>query len=257
MAYEHHSTSPVPVLEVRDLRVSFELHAIERRVEALRGVSLSVAAGEHVALAGSSGAGKSSLLKSVYRTYLADSGEVVLHRGDGSSIELGSLTDRELLDVRAADIGYVSQFLRAEPRRSALDVVTRAGLRRGLDADQAADAAVQALREVNLVEELWHTYPTLLSGGEKQRVNLAAGTIAPPRLLLLDEPISSLDPTNREAVLDRIAHLTELGVAVLAVFHDGDAMRRLADRVVVLDAGLVVDAGPPDLVLAEAVGVAS
>ncbi len=244
-----------PVLDVRELRVSFELHAIGRRVEALRGVSLTVSAGEHVALAGSSGAGKSSLLKSIYRTYLPDSGEVWFRRADGTGVELGSLADRELLDVRAADIGYVSQFLRAEPRRSALDVVTRAALRRGLDGDVAVDAAVQALREVNLAEGLWQTYPTLLSGGEKQRVNLAAGTIAPPRLLLLDEPISSLDPANREAVLDRIAGLTGLGVAVLAVFHDGDAMRRLADRVVVLDDGVVVDSGAPELVL-DAVGVA-
>lgn len=246
-----------PVLEVRDLQVSFELHAIDRHIEALRGVSLTVSAGEHVALAGSSGAGKSSLLKSIYRTYLPDSGEVWLHREDGSSVELGALADRELLAVRAAEIGYVSQFLRPEPRRSALEVVSRAGVRRGLAASEATEAAALALREVNLAEKLWHTYPTLLSGGEKQRVNLAAGTIAPPRLLLLDEPISSLDPANREAVLDRIAHLTELGVAVLAVFHDGEAMRRLADRIVLLGNGAVVDTGPPDLVLAHAVEVAS
>ncbi|MEM9714850.1 MAG: ATP-binding cassette domain-containing protein, partial [Actinomycetota bacterium] len=174
---------------------------------------------------------------------------------DGTSVELRGLPDRELLDVRAAEIGYVSQFLRPEPRRSALEVVSRAGVRRGLAADEATDAAAQALREVHLAEELWHTYPTLLSGGEKQRVNLAAGTIAPPRLLLLDEPISSLDPANREAVLDRIARLTEVGVAVLAVFHDGDAMRRLADRVVLLDHGVVADTGPPEMVLAETAGV--
>lgn len=238
-----------PVLDVRDLHVSFELHAIERRVEALRGVSLVVGAGEHVAVAGSSGAGKSSLLKAVYRTYLADRGEVWLRRGDGSVVDLVALPDRELADVRDEEVGYVSQFLRAEPRRGALDVVARAGHRRGLAADAARDAAAQALREVNLGEELWATYPSLLSGGEKQRVNLAAGTIAPPRLLLLDEPISALDPENREAVLQRIDALTGQGVAVLAVFHDAAVMERLADRVVVIGDGRVRAAGRPSDVL--------
>ncbi|MEM9033497.1 MAG: ATP-binding cassette domain-containing protein [Actinomycetota bacterium] len=239
-----------PILDVRDLHVSFELHAIDRYVEALRGVSLDVHAGEHVSIAGSSGAGKSSLLKAIYRTYLADAGEVWLRRGDGSRIDLLTLADRDLADVRDADVGYVSQFLRAEPRRGALDVVARSGQRRGLAPDAARDAAAQALREVNLGEQLWATYPSLLSGGEKQRVNLAAGTIAPPRLLLLDEPISALDPANREAVLQRIDRLTDHGVAVLAVFHDAAVMERLADRVVVVGDGQVRAAGSPAEVLA-------
>ena len=96
----------------------------------------------------------------------------------------------------------------------------------------------------------------MLSGGEKQRVNLAAGTISPPRLLLLDEPVSALDPANREAALDLIDDLTAQGVAVLAVFHDLDAMHRLATRVVVFRDGVIVDEGVPSLVLAELTGVA-
>ncbi len=98
---------------------------------------------------------------------------------------------------------------------------------------------------MNIDEKLWGTYPTLLSGGEKQRVNLAAGIVVPPRLLLLDEPVSALDPENRLAALDVIADLTERGATVLSVFHDLDAIRRLADRVVVLVDGRVVDEGPP------------
>jgi alpha-D-ribose 1-methylphosphonate 5-triphosphate synthase subunit PhnL len=242
---------PDAVLEVRGLHKSFTLHAVDgRRVDGLRGVDLTVHAGEHVALAGTSGAGKSSLLKCIYRTYLPDGGQVWLRTGDGRRLDLCALEDRAVADLREHEVGYVSQFLRAEPRRGTLEVVARAGARRGMAPDAARDAARDALTRVNIGPELWDTYPTLLSGGEKQRVNLAAGTISPPRLLLLDEPVSSLDPSNRAAVLDLIAELTELGVAVLAVFHDVEAMVRLASRVVVLAQGRVVADGLPTEVLA-------
>lgn len=252
-------TSPTdPILRVRDLHKSFVLHAIDgREVPALAGVSLDVRAGEHVALAGTSGAGKSSLLKCIYRTYLPTAGAVWFRRSSGTDVELTSLSDADLADLREHEIGYVSQFLRAEPRRGVLDVVARAGIRRGMEHDAAYDAAAAALTRVNIAERLWSTYPTLLSGGEKQRVNLAAGTIEPPRLLLLDEPVSALDPENREAVLDQIAQLTTRGVAVLAVFHDLDAMLRLASRVVLMRHGQVVDDGDPETVLAAAPAVAS
>lgn len=252
------SSTTLPILRVRDLRKRFVLHAIDaREVPALDGIDLDVHAGEHVALAGTSGAGKSSLLKCIYRTYLPSSGEVWFRRADGVETDLVQLGDTDLAHLREHEIGYVSQFLRAEPRRGVLDVVARSGIRRGMDPDAAYDAATVALRRVNIAEGLWRTYPTLLSGGEKQRVNLAAGTIEPPRLLLLDEPVSALDPQNREAVLDQIATLTTQGVAVLAVFHDLDAMLRLASRVVLMQNGLVVDDGPPSEVLATAPAVAS
>jgi alpha-D-ribose 1-methylphosphonate 5-triphosphate synthase subunit PhnL len=93
-----------------------------------------------------------------------------------------------------------------------------------MDRDEAGEAAASALRRLLLDEGLWDVHASVLSGGEKQRVNLAAGTISPPRLLLLDEPVSALDPANREAALDLIADLADHGVGVLAVFHDLDAM---------------------------------
>lgn len=229
------------LLSVTDLRKTFTLHHLGgRTIVGLDGVTLHVERGEHVAVAGTSGSGKSSLLKCIYRTYRPESGSVCL---DGT--ELTELTDEALADRRERDLGYVSQFLRAEPRRSAFDVVARAARRRGMAASAATDAAATALRNLGITEDLWAIYPTLLSGGEKQRVNLAAGTVSPPRLLLLDEPASALDPANRDAVLDLIAGLTATGVAVLAVFHDADAMRRLADRVVVLAGGRVSAVGRP------------
>jgi alpha-D-ribose 1-methylphosphonate 5-triphosphate synthase subunit PhnL len=238
------------VLSVRGLAKSFTLHTIDGRVVgALDGVDLDVAAGEHVALAGTSGAGKSSLLRCVYRTYLPSAGQVRLRTSTGRLVDLAALPDSEVAELRGREMGYVSQFLRAEPRRAVLDVVARAGIGRGMDPDTARDAAAEALRRLGIEERLWAMHTTVLSGGQKQRVNLAAGTISPPPLLLLDEPASALDPANREAVLAMVAELAEAGAAVLSVFHDFDAIERLATRVVVLAAGRAIADGVPSRVL--------
>jgi len=245
------------VVDIRDLHKTFVLHTIDgRSIEALRGVDLTVHGGEHVALAGSSGAGKSSLLKCVYRTYLPTAGSVLLTPRVGAAVDLVASSDAELAGLRGREVGYVSQFLRAEPRRGAFDIVTRAGVFRGMPRDEARDAAADALRRLNLDESLWDVHATVLSGGEKQRVNLAAGTISPPRLLLLDEPVSALDPANREAALALIADLTLQGVAVLSVFHDLDAMSRLATRVVLMRDGRIAHQGAPAHVLELLEGVA-
>jgi alpha-D-ribose 1-methylphosphonate 5-triphosphate synthase subunit PhnL len=235
-----------PVLSVRALRKSFTLHTIDGRiVHSLRGVDLDVRAGEHVALAGPSGAGKSSLLRCVNRTYLPDAGSVVLRTAADERIELTELSDRAMARVRGREFGYVSQFLTAPPRTSPLEFVAATARRRGVERAEARDAAVHALQRLNLDEVLWDVDCSVLSGGERQRVNLAAGTVRPPRLLLLDEPVSALDPANREAALELIATLTAQGVAVLAVFHDVDAMRRLASRVVLMRDGRIVQDGAP------------
>ncbi|WP_020673036.1 ATP-binding cassette domain-containing protein [Amycolatopsis nigrescens] len=240
------------VLSVRELRKSFVLHTIDGRiVESLHGVDLDVHAGEHVALAGPSGAGKSSLLRCVYRTYLPDSGEVRL-RTAGGEAELTGLADRAMARLRGREIGYVSQFLTAPPRTGPWEVVAAAARRRGLDRAEAREAAAAALRRLNLDEALWDVDCGVLSGGERQRVNLAAGTVRPPRLLLLDEPVSALDPANREAALELIGSLAAKGVAVLAVFHDLDAIRRLASRVVLMSGGRAEASGSPAEMLAGA-----
>lgn len=236
------------MLRIRGLSKSFTLHTVDgRTVTSLVDVDLDVAVGEHVALAGPSGAGKSSLLRCVHRTYLPDAGSITLH-----GIELTTLPDRELARLRGRELGYVSQFLTAPPRTGPLDVVAAAARRRGLERAAARDAAADALRELGLEEALWDVDCGVLSGGERQRINLAAGTVRPPRLLLLDEPVSALDPANRERALARIAGLSASGVAVLAVFHDADAMRRLATRVVELDGGRVRRSGSAADVLGRA-----
>jgi alpha-D-ribose 1-methylphosphonate 5-triphosphate synthase subunit PhnL len=236
-----------PVLEVRQLCKSFVLHAVSgRTVVAFDDVSFSVTAGEHVALAGMSGAGKSSLLKSIYRTYRPSSGEVWLQIHAGDYVDMCALSDIEVATIRGHEIGYVSQFLRSEPRRGALDIVIKSARQRGMNEADARDAAATALQRVGIEERLWDVYTSVLSGGEKQRVNLAAGTVHPPRLLLLDEPLSALDPENRERALVLISSLSHRGVAVVSIFHDLEAIQRLATRVLVLERGHLVAERRPD-----------
>jgi alpha-D-ribose 1-methylphosphonate 5-triphosphate synthase subunit PhnL len=153
--------------------------------------------------------------------------------------------------LRGREICYVSQFLETPPRAGALEVVSDAARRRGLAADEADDAAASSLRRLGLDEALWDVDCGVLSGGERQRINLAAGTVRPPRLLLLDEPVSALDPANRELALSLVSSLTAQGVAVLAVFHDLDAIRQLATRVIRLEDGQVVASGTAEEILGE------
>jgi alpha-D-ribose 1-methylphosphonate 5-triphosphate synthase subunit PhnL len=238
-----------PLLSVRGLRKEYVVHAIGRHVLALDDVDLVVSAGEHVVLVGPSGAGKSTLLRCIWRSCLPSAGELLLRRRGGRTVDLARLSDQEMGEVRDEDMGYVSQFLRSEPRRSVLDIVAKAATRGGMDGAEAAEASKAALSAARVAESLWGTYPVLLSGGEQQRVNLAAGTIRPPRLLLLDEPVSALDAANSNAVLCLVEGIAAAGTAVLSIFHDMEAVRRLATRVVCIEAGRVVADGPAEEVI--------
>jgi ABC-type glutathione transport system ATPase component len=135
-----------PVLEVRDLRKSFTIHALGRHVEDLAGVDLVVRAGEHVALVGPSGAGKSTLLKCVWRSCRPTSGAVWLRRADGTVVDLAVAEDRQVAELRGEELGYVSQLLRSEQRPSVVDVVRRAAIRRGVEANEASRVAEAALQ---------------------------------------------------------------------------------------------------------------
>ena len=239
-----------PILEVRGVCKRFTLHNIDSRtVRALDDVSFSVQPGEHVSLAGSSGAGKSTLLRVIYRTYSCSSGSIDFRLTNGECVDMATLSDEEVLQVRGREIGYVSQFLKAQPRRPVIDLVTRAGVMRGMSQQEAHDNARESLVRLGIGQALWDVHTSVLSGGEKQRVNIAAGLISPPRLLLLDEPVSALDPENRERAIELIAQLREKGVAVLAVFHDRDAIARLASRIIRMSAGSIIEDGPVDQVL--------
>ncbi len=221
-----------PILMVEDLTKGFTLHARGRRVEALRGLSFAVRPGELVALVGPSGAGKSTVLKAIWRTYRPDGGRILFRRADGVVVDLARAPETEILRLRHRELGFVTQFLRALPRVSALELVARPLRRNGLDEAAARQRARAALAAVGLPARLIDLPPATFSGGERQRVNIARAIASEPRLLLLDEPTASLDPAARERVLALVERTRRAGTAIVAVLHDTEAIRRLADRIV-------------------------
>jgi alpha-D-ribose 1-methylphosphonate 5-triphosphate synthase subunit PhnL len=218
------------ILDVQDISKSFTLHLRGGlKLPVVAGVSFQVSAGECVALGGPSGAGKSSILKMIYGNYRTDAGRILIHDG-GAAIDVAQASPREILALRAATIGYVSQFLRVIPRVAALDIVAEPLRARGVEATEANDRATAMLRRLNLPERLWRLPPATFSGGEQQRVNIARGFIADTRLLLLDEPTASLDGANRDAVVELLHDKKAAGTALVGIFHDDEVRAAVADR---------------------------
>ncbi|GIL37980.1 phosphonate C-P lyase system protein PhnL [Roseiterribacter gracilis] len=219
------------LLQVSDLSKRFTLHEQGGVVlSVLDDVSLSVAAGECVALDGPSGAGKSTLLRCLYANYRADKGRILVQHG-GEMIDLLHADARALLDIRRRTLGYVSQFLRVIPRVPTLDVVAMPLLSLGVDREEARDRAADLLRRVALPEPLWKLAPATFSGGEQQRVNIARGLVVGHPILLLDEPTASLDADNRARVLELITERRDAGAAIVGIFHDEAARSALATTI--------------------------
>jgi alpha-D-ribose 1-methylphosphonate 5-triphosphate synthase subunit PhnL len=147
-------------------------------------------------------------------------------------IDLAQAEPRDVLNVRRATIGYVSQFLRAVPRVATVDVVAEPLIATGTPRDEACSRAGQLLRRLNIPERLWTLPPSTFSGGEQQRVNIARGFISDHPILLLDEPTASLDAANREVVVNLIEEKKRAGIAMVAIVHDDEVRRLIADRIV-------------------------
>ncbi|WP_380162409.1 phosphonate C-P lyase system protein PhnL [Kineococcus sp. R86509] len=208
-----------------------------QRLAVLNHLDLVVHHGECVVLGGTSGAGKSTILKMVYGNYSADSGRILLHRdGVDDVIDLAGADAREVLAARRDTMGYVSQFLRCVPRVPALDIVAEPLVERGVDLPSARDRAAQVLTRLSIPERLWSLPPATFSGGEQQRVNIARGFLPDLPLLLLDEPTASLDARNRDVVVELIAEKRAQGVGLLGIFHDLEVRDAVADRVVDVEA---------------------
>jgi alpha-D-ribose 1-methylphosphonate 5-triphosphate synthase subunit PhnL len=229
------------MLTVDGLHKAFTLHLLGgRRLPALVDVSLTVAAGELVAVLGASGSGKSTLLKCLSRTYLPTGGAAWFDSAGFGPVDLVTAEDPLVVALRAGEIGVVSQFLYAVPRTPADLVVAEPLLRAGVDRTAARDRARALMSRLYLPERLHDGYPVTFSGGERQRVNLARALISTPRLLLLDEPTSALDPATREAAKELIAERVAGGAAAVGVFHDVSTVEDLATRVLRVDRGRVV-----------------
>jgi len=220
------------VLELRDAKKSFTMHLQGGlRLPVVAGVGFSVEAGQCVVLAGPSGAGKSSILKMIFGNYRCDSGQILVRHRD-RTIDVAAAEPRRILGLRRTVMGYVSQFLRAVPRVAALDVVAEPLMVEPAAREQARAQAAALLHRLAIPERLWQVPPVTFSGGEQQRVNIARGFLPERPLLLLDEPTASLDAANRATVVALIAEKKRQGAAIVAIMHDDDVRRAVADTVV-------------------------
>jgi alpha-D-ribose 1-methylphosphonate 5-triphosphate synthase subunit PhnL len=222
------------MLQTRALAKSFTLHLRGGlRMPVLSGVNLDVHAGECVVLSGPSGTGKSTLMRSLYGNYRAESGTILVRHGN-EMIDIAAADPRTILAVRHETLGYVSQFLRVVPRVSALDIVAEVLLTRGINQDTAREKARTLLLQLNIPSRLHAIPPATFSGGEQQRVNLARGFIANHPILLLDEPTASLDAENRVVVIRMIQDAKAKGIAIIAICHDADVRDVIADRLFIM-----------------------
>ncbi|UOQ94690.1 phosphonate C-P lyase system protein PhnL [Halobacillus shinanisalinarum] len=219
------------MLEIKNFGKRFTIHHLGKTMQAVEHIDFSLETGEFIGIVGKSGSGKSTILKSIYRTYLPDAGRLLYYSERFGSIDLAEATEREILYLRQYEIGYVSQFLNVMPRTTSRQLVEKALLEMGEAEEVARREAEQALTHFELDPKLWDTYPTTFSGGEKLRLNIAMATVKKPRLLLLDEPTASLDQQSKEKVRDIIKKLKANGTTLVGIFHDIEFMDGLCDKV--------------------------
>lgn len=222
--------STLPLIVVEDLAKTFVLHnADSASIPVFERLSLEVSPGECVVLAGESGVGKSTLMRSIYGNYLPTQGSVrVLH--DGAYVDITQALPHQVLDVRRRTLGYVSQFLRVIPRISTLQLVMEPLLENGVSTEEAQDRAETLLSALRLPRAHWELPPATFSGGEQQRVNIARSFIRNYPVMLLDEPTASLDAENRAIVVTLIQQALARGAAMIGIFHDHDVRDAVATR---------------------------
>jgi len=237
----------VPMVEAEGVHKRFG------RLEVLKGITLRVLPGEVMVLLGPSGSGKSTFLRCINHLEKINSGrlsvdgELVGYRQVGD--KLYELRESEVARKRA-EIGMVFQHFNLFPHMTALENVTCAPMRvKGTPRDQANASARELLARVGLPDKIG-AYPAQLSGGQQQRVAIARALAMQPKLMLFDEPTSALDPELVDEVLQAMQQLARDGMTMIVVTHEMGFAREVADTVVFMDAGVVVESGGPGEVLA-------
>ncbi|AEB29215.1 phosphonates transport ATP-binding protein PhnL [Carnobacterium sp. 17-4] len=217
------------IIEIHQLEKTFTTHHLDKTMTAVEGISFSLEKGGFVGVVGKSGSGKSTIIKCIYRTYLPQNGQIFYDSESFGKIDLASASEREIIQLRKNEIGYVSQFLSVMPRTTTLELVEQSLLETGVDQATATKRAKEALQHFDIAEELWDSYPVTFSGGEKLRLNIARATVKNPRLLLLDEPTASLDNESKQKVREVIQKLKNEGTTMIGIFHDLEFMDGLCD----------------------------
>ena len=226
------NAQPKPYIVAERVCKSFGTHQV------LKDVSTVFHTGEVTVIIGASGSGKSTLLRAINRLEPHDSGRITI---DGVDV----CDDLATLQRQRCEVGMVFQQFNLFGHMSVLDNVTLAPRRiRHTPRAQANEEAMQLLRRVGMQDHA-HKYPWQLSGGQQQRVAIARALAMQPKVMLFDEPTSALDPEMVKEVLDTMTSLAEDGMTMLCVTHEMGFARNVADRVVFMDGGRIIEMGEP------------
>jgi len=239
------SVAATPVIKLRDIHKSFG------PVTVLDGIDLTVNRGEVCVLIGPSGSGKTTLLRCINALNPIDSGTVEVNghmisdRRDPRSKD--TVSAKELCRNRA-EIGFVFQHFNLFPHLTALDNITLALRRVRRMSRQAANERARELLKWVSLQDRANALPGLLSGGQKQRIAIARALAMKPQVMLFDEATSALDPERVGEVLEVIARLANEGMTMVLVTHEIQFARRVADRIIFMENGRIVEQGPPSQV---------
>jgi len=223
-----------------DRPVMIELRSVEKwydSYQALKGIDLTVRLGERVIICGPSGSGKSTLIRCINRLEEHSKGEILV---DGIALD----GDTKNLAAIRSEVGMVFQQFNLFPHMTVLDNLTLAPMRvRRMPRAQARELAMQLLTRVRIPEQALK-YPGQLSGGQQQRVAIARALCMRPKILLFDEPTSALDPEMINEVLEVMVELAQDGMTMVCVTHEMGFARRVADTMVFMDQGQIVEKAP-------------
>jgi general L-amino acid transport system ATP-binding protein len=227
-----------PAATTSDIIVARDVHKWFGQLHVLRGIDLTVAAGEVVVIFGASGSGKSTFIRTINRLEEHQRGDIIV---DG--IELTN-DIRNIAAIRS-EIGMVFQSFNLFPHLTVLQNITLAPMKvRRLARDAAEDAGMQLLTRVGIPEQA-NKFPAQLSGGQQQRVAIARALAMQPKIMLFDEPTSALDPEMINEVLEVMRELAGTGMTMIVVTHEMGFAHHVANRMVFFDHGLIVEEGPP------------